>query len=199
MPAWLGVALTAAFALVGAHRARHRDVPGALMAAGMAIMSPGMAGLGPDFVSGGWWAAGFAAVAVWPLLGRWRGRPAGEVCGGPVGHLLGGVAMVYLCALHGFSAPPAAPRGEASQLVAVTGHHHGAHAVLVPGLPVGLSGALGMAASLLGWALACYFLLRAVIALTRRDPVGSATASRPAALGEASMAFGTVIMLVAMS
>ena len=199
MPAWLGVALTAAFALVGAHRARNRDVPGALMAAGMAIMSPGMAGLGPDFVSGGWWAAGFAALAVWPLLGRWRGRPVGEVCGGPVGHLLGGVAMVYLCALHG-SPAPASPRGESSRLVAVTGHHHGgAHAVLIPGLPPGLSGALGMTVSLLGWALACCFLLRAVVALTRRDPGGSATASRPAVLGEASMAVGTVIMLVAMS
>jgi len=95
MSGWLGVGLAAAFGVVTAYRGLRRDMPGSVMAAGMAVMSLGMAGVGPTFVHGLWWAAGFAAVAVWPLVRP----PRGGVCGGPLSHLLGGVAMIYLCAL----------------------------------------------------------------------------------------------------
>jgi hypothetical protein len=210
----LGVALAVAFALVGVHRAAQRDVPGALMAGGMAVMSPGMAGIGPMFVNGPWWAAGFAVVAVWPLLGRvWRGGRAGEVCGGPLGHLLGGMAMVYLCALPGMSVGSAPPgttlTAHAARLTPAAGHHamaamsdmDGVTGMADAGLPGSTApiGAVGIALTLLGWGLACYFLLGTVVALTRRDTGGALTAPRPTALGEALMAFGTVIMLVAMT
>jgi ABC-type transporter lipoprotein component MlaA len=58
-------------------------------------------------------------------------------------------------------------------------------------------GPFGAALALLGWALACYFLLGTVTALTRRDTGGALTASRTAVLGEAVMGFGTVVMLIA--
>jgi hypothetical protein len=203
------VALTVAFALVAVHRAVRRDLPGTLMAAGMAAMSPGMAGLGPDVVHGWWWAAAFAVVAVWPVVGRVvRGGRAGEVCGGPLGHLLGGVAMIYLCALHGLPGPAGpSSAGASTRLTAhgtslvPLGHHHGTSGtsgVTLPGT-IGPSGWVGVALAVLGWGLVCYFLLRTVIAMTRRDAEGTSTASRPTALGEAWMAVGTVIMLVAMT
>ena len=114
MPAWLGVMLTAAFVLVAVHRTVWRDAPGAPMAVGMAVMSLGMGRIGPMLVRCPWWALVFVLVAVWPVV-----RPvvapvlrpalarvplfgtecAGPVCGGPLAHLLGGVAMVYMCAL----------------------------------------------------------------------------------------------------
>jgi hypothetical protein len=78
---------------------------------------------------------------------------------------------------------------------------HAAH----HGSPVGLGGATGAATpldgalALAGWALACYFLLATVTALTRRDADGTLAVPRLAVLGEAAMAFGTVIMLVAMT
>jgi hypothetical protein len=58
-------------------------------------------------------------------------------------------------------------------------------------------GHLGEALALLGWALACYFLLGTVTALTRRDGGGAFIAPRLAVLGEAIMGLGTVVMLVA--
>ncbi|HEX4360553.1 MAG TPA: DUF5134 domain-containing protein [Pseudonocardia sp.] len=203
MPSWLGVGLAAAFTLVAVHRGVRRDVPGALMAAGMAVMSVGMAGLGPMFVHGPWWAAGFLAVAVWPLVSP---RRAGEVCGGPLAHLLGGVAMIYMCALpsmRGGGAAPAVPTALTANTVALapTGHHHGMAGMGPIDLPgaaqMGIPGPLGAALSVLGWGLACYFLLGTVTALTRRDTSGALTAPRLAVLGEALMGFGTVVMLIA--
>jgi len=198
MPGWLGIGLAAAFTLITVHRGVRRDVPGALMAAGMAVMSVGMAGIGPTFVHGPWWAAGFLAVAVWPLVSP---RLAGRVCGGPLAHLLGGVAMIYMCAL-----PPMRADGSATALtantvaLAPTGHHHGMAMgpIGLPGMAqLGIPGPLGAALSVLGWGLACYFLLGTVTALTRRDAAGALTAPRLTVLGEAAMGFGTVIMLIA--
>ena len=81
MPSWLGVGLAAAFTLVAVHRGVRRDVPGSLMAAGMAVMSAGMGGLGSVFVHGPWWAAGFAAVALWPLVSPHRADDLGYGAG----------------------------------------------------------------------------------------------------------------------
>ena len=205
MPAWLGVALAASFGLVAAHRGIRRDVPGTLMAAGMAVMSLGMGGVGPDAIHGLWWAAAFAAVAIWPLIRRHRAAP---VCGGPLAHVLGGAAMVYMCALpsmRGSSGPAAALAANASVLPSTTAHlgHHGMAgmgSIDLPGAaPLGIPGPLGAALALLGWGLACYFLLGTVTVLTRRNADGALAAPRPTVLGEALMAFGTVIMLVALT
>jgi len=215
MPTWLGVALATSFALVAVHRAVHRDIPGGLMAAGMAAMAAGMGGIGPDSVHGPWWAAGFAAVAIWPLASRHR---AAQVCGGPLAHLLGGVAMIYMCALpsmrgmHGPSVDAATVSGaeaeltaQASELVPGAGHlgHHGMAAsgpLSLPGAAqLGIPGPTGAGLALLGWALACYFLLGTVTALTRRDAEGALATPRLAVLGEALMGFGTVVMLIALT
>ncbi|HEX4251913.1 MAG TPA: DUF5134 domain-containing protein [Pseudonocardia sp.] len=197
MPSWLGVGLAATFALVAVHRGARRDVPGSLMAAGMAVMSVGMAGIGPMFVHGPWWAAGFLAVAVWPLASP---RRAGQVCGGPLAHLLGGVAMIYMCALPAMQAG-AGPTALTADTVALapTGHHGMAMGPInLPGATqLDIPGPLGAALSVLGWGLACYFLLGTVTALTRRNVDGALTAPRLAVLGEAAMGFGTVVMLIA--
>ncbi|HEY1973406.1 MAG TPA: DUF5134 domain-containing protein [Pseudonocardia sp.] len=214
MPGWLGAALAAGFALVAVHRTVRRDAPGALMAAGMAVMSLGMAGVGPVLIYGPWWALGFVVVAIWPvvrpalagvpLIGPER---AGPVCGGPLSHLLGGVAMVYMCAM---PVIPAVMPDMAS--LTAQASHLGGHSMAVmpvmPGMtgmaspagaggtgPIGGSGPL----ALVGWALACYFLIGTVTALTRRAPDGTLTTSRLSTLGEATMGFGTVVMLVTMT
>jgi uncharacterized protein DUF5134 len=208
MPGWLGLLLAGAFALVAGHRGAQRDAPGALMALGMTIMAADMAeparsaALAAVAPHGPWWAAGFAAIALWPLVGRGR---AGQVCGGPVSHLVGGMAMIYMCM------PAPLPRGvdpalaASESLLGGSGHaghaghaaHHGSSVGLggIPTAPAPLDGALALA----GWALACYFLLATVTALTRRDADGALAVPRLPVLAEAAMAFGTVIMLVAMT
>jgi hypothetical protein len=190
---WLGVLLAGAFGLVTVHLGVRRDAPGAAMAAGMAVMSLGMGGIGPDLVHGPWWAAGFAAVGVWPLVRP----PRGGVCGGPLTHLLGGVAMVHLCLLP--TMDDAAPTTTDTVRLAPTGHHAmpGMGPVDLPGAPMTMPGPLGGVLALLGWALACYFLLGTVTALTRRHPDGAPPARRSVALGEAAMGLGTVVMLTA--
>jgi hypothetical protein len=211
VPTWLAVALAAVLGLVGVHRAVRRDLAGALMAAGMAAMPVDM--LGPGLVHGPWWAAGFGVVALWPLV---RGVP---VCGGRRSHLLCGLAMAYMCAVPSADAPhpgagsSATSAASGSELVTASAHRaHQAVEVVLPGvaglpgtvgtaLPgtVGsvLPGAVGTALALLGWGLALYFLLGAVSALTRRDAAGALAAPRPLVLGEAAMALGSVVMLVA--
>jgi hypothetical protein len=197
VPGWLGVGLVAAFGLVAVHRGMRRDMPGAVMAAGMAVMSIGMAGIGPTFVHGPWWAAGFAAVAVWPLVKP----PRAGVCGGPLAHLLGGAAMIYMCALPTMRTVGGTGAALTANTVALapTGHHGmaGMGPIDLPGAPMAVPGPFGAALALLGWALACYFLLGTVTALTRRDAGGALTAPRTAVLGEAVMGFGTVVMLIA--
>lgn len=197
MAGWLGVLLAGAFGLVTVHLGVRRDAPGAAMAAGMAVMSLGMGGTGPDLVHGPWWAAGFAAVGVWPLVRPPRTPPRGGVCGGPLTHLLGGVAMVYLCLLP--TTDDAAPAPTDTVRLAPTGHHAmaGMGSVDLPGAPMAVPGPFGGALALLGWALACYFLLGTVIALTRRHPGGASSPPRSVALGEAAMGLGTVVMLTA--
>ena len=188
----LGFLLAVAFGLVAAQRGGCRDAPGAVMAAGMAAMSLGMGGIGPTFLHGPWWAAGFAVVAAWPLVRP----PRGGVCGGPVTHLLGGVAMLDMCALPAM-AGAATPPAIAAVPVA---HHHsmaGMGAVELPGMPMTAPGPLGTALTLLGWVLACYFLLATVTALTRRAPGGAPSAPRLTAFGEAAMGLGTALMLTA--
>jgi hypothetical protein len=197
MPGWLGVVLAAALGLVTAHRGLRRDLPGSVTAAGMAVMSLGMAGIGPPVVHGPWWAGGFAAVAVWPLVRP----PSAGVCGGPLAHLLGGVAMIYMCvqpSMRTMGGTGTAPTADTVTLV-----HAGQHAMAdmgpidLPGAPMTAPGPLGTALTLLGWALTCYFLLGTVTALTRRDVGGALTAPRLPALDEAAMGLGTVVMLVA--
>jgi hypothetical protein len=197
MPGWLGVGLAAAFGLVAVHRGPRRDLPGSVAAAGMAVMSLGMAGIGPAVVHGPWWAAWFAAVAVWPLVRP----PSAGVCGGPLAHLLGGVAMIYMCvqpSMRTMGGTGAAPTADTVTLVHA-GHHAmaGIDPINLPGAPMTTPGPLGAALALLGWALACYFLLGTVSALTRRDAGGALIAPRLAVLGEAAMGLGTVVMLVA--
>jgi hypothetical protein len=197
MPGWLGVVLAAALGPVTVHRGLRRDLPGSVTAAGMAVMSLGMAGIGPPVVHGPWWAAGFAAVAVWPLVRP----PSAGVCGGPLAHLLGGVAMTYMCvqpSMRTMGGTGTAPTADMVTLV-----HAGHHAMAdmgpidLPGGPMTAPGPLDTALTLLCWALTCYFLLGTVTALTRRDVGGALTAPRLPALGEAAMGLGTVVMLVA--
>jgi hypothetical protein len=197
MPGWLGVGLAAAFGLVTVHRGLRRDVPGSVLAAGMAAMSLDLAGIGPTAVHGPWWAAGFAAVAVWPLIRP----PSGGVCGGPLAHLLGGVAMIYMCALPTMRAMGGSAATLTAHAVTLspTSHHTmaGMGPINLPGAPMTVPGPLGTSLALLGWALACYFLLGTIAALTRRSTGGAQTAPRLAVLGEAAMSLGTVAMLVA--
>ncbi len=193
LPSWLGLALACAFALVAVHRGLGGAVPGAVMAAGMAVMSLGMAGIGPDVVSGPWWAAGFAAVTIWPLVPAFRGGTGGDTGsrtgGGRIAHVLGGVAMVYMCAM-----PSMPTTGSAVHVAPAPGGH--AMADMGPvDLPV-TPGPLGGAAALLGWALACYFLLGTITALTRRTADGERTTP---SLEQAAMGFGTVVMLAAVA
>ena len=192
MTGWLGVVLAAALGLVTVHRGLCRDAPGALMAAGMAVMSLGMGGVGPTFVHGPWWAAGFAAAAVWPMVRP----PAAGVCGGRTAHLLGGVAMIYMCALPtmGVAEPTLAAH---TVPLAPTGHHGmaGMGPVDLPGAP--MTGPLGAALALLGWSLACYFLLSTVTGLTRRNTGGARRTPRLTVLTEAAMGLGTMVMLTA--
>lgn len=217
MPGWLGLTLAVGFALVAMHRGVRRDAPGALMALGMAVMAADMAApseaavMGAAAPHGPWWAAGFAVVALWPLVGVGR-RRAGRVCGGPVSHLFGGLAMIYMCVLADIPSTTSPASHGADPALAVSaslldGSGHAAHAAHAAhhGSGVGLGGATGAttpldgALALVGWALACYFLLATVTALTRRNADGTPAVPRLAVLGEAAMAFGTVIMLVAMT
>jgi Domain of unknown function (DUF5134) len=201
MTTWIGLGLALVFGLVAVHRGLRRQVPGSVMAAGMALMAPGMAGIGPTLVSGPWWAVGFAAVAVWPLI-----RPSGGTGGvsgrggAPIPHLLCGVTMIYMCAL------PTMPTMGDGEAASVTHHITAAPSgqamagmgpIDLAGVPIIVPGPLGVAAALLGWALACYFLLGTITALTRRDARGGSTITRLAALDEAAMGFGTVVMLIA--
>jgi Domain of unknown function (DUF5134) len=214
MPGWLGASLAAAFALVAGHRGVRKDAPGALMALGMAVMAVQMAGplggpgsveadaLGPLAPHGPWWAAAFAVVALWPLVGR---GAAERVCGGPAAHLVAGLAMIYMCTLtpagHGAASTAGADAALAASAGALGGSGHGGHGgapLAIPHVGVGSAPVDGVLA-LAGWALACYFLLATVTALTRRGADGALTLPRLAVLGEAAMGFGTVIMLVAMS
>jgi hypothetical protein len=226
MPTWLGVVVAGCFALVATHRTVRRDAAGALMAAGMAVMSVGMGGVGPMFVQGPWWSLGFLGIAIWPLLATappLRRVPiigaqhAGPVCGGPLSHLLGGVAMVYMCmvpmpGMGGHTSMTA----HASELTASAGGHHavaGHHAMAGHHTMAGHQAMAGrqMAApmpalaessspyALLGWALAGYFFLGAVSAMTRRNAAGTVGVRRGGAVAEAVMGAGTVIMLVAMT
>ncbi len=209
MSNWLGPGLACVFGLVAVRRGRGADVPGSVMAAGMALMSLGMAGIGPAVVHGPWWAAGFAAVAVWPLF---RAPGTRAALATRTAHLLGGVAMILMCVLPAM--PPVAAVGGTSNAAHVTP----APAVPVPAVPATasqamagmdsrgpidvptepttVSGPLGVAGALLGWALACYFLLGTITALTRRTN-GTSNGTRLTKLDEAAMGFGTVVMLTA--
>lgn len=201
MPAWLGIALCVMFASVGVHRARHRDACGTLMAAGMAVMALGMGGIGPHLVHGPWWAAGFALVALWPTLCLLRPGGSlprrGALLHGHVPHLLGGVAMVYMC-IAGLAFAPAQPVDPAAvgyQLTAVHEHHAGG--LVAAGVIGGPESASVGLFALLGWLLAGYFLFSAVCGLTRRGADARPTCSRRA-VTEAAMGVGTIVMLVSM-
>jgi Domain of unknown function (DUF5134) len=198
MTSWLGLALAGICGLVAVRRGLHREAPASVMAAGMAVMSFAMAGLGPTLVHGPWWAAGFAAVAVWPLLRSWGRR----VRSAEVGHLLCGLAMTYMCAL------PAMPAMDGAAIAASADHLSAAppdHAMAgmgpidLPGGPTAVPGPVGGAMALLGWALACYFLLSTITTLTRRATDAAPTRPRLAMLDEAVVGLVTAVMLVAFS
>jgi hypothetical protein len=196
MTSWIGLALAGLCGLAAVRRGLHREAPASVMAAGMAVMLLGMAGIGPTLVHGPWWAAGFAAVAVWPLL-----RPPGRRMGSSIrAHLLCGLAMISMCAL------PAMPTMDGVATAAGADHLTAiptgpAMAGMGPvDLPVGLTavpGPLGGAMALLGWALACYFLLSTITTLTRRTAACTSTPGRLAMLDEAAMGLATAVMLVA--
>jgi hypothetical protein len=191
--AGLGVALVAAFGLVAVHRGLRSDVPGSVMAAGMIVMALGMAGIGPTVVHGPWWAAGFAAVAVWPLARP----PRSDVCGAPLAHLLGGVAMAYMCALPAMRTSGGSALTADTITPAPTGHETmaGMGPIDLRGAPMTAPGSVGDVLALVGWALACYFLLGAVTALTRRNTDNAVPLL--AVVGEAGMRLGTAVMLIA--
>jgi hypothetical protein len=202
MPAWLGIALCVMFASVGVLRARQRDACGMLMAAGMAVMALGMGGIGPHLVHGPWWAAAFAGIALWPTLCLLRpgaDRPRrSALLHGHVPHLVGGVAMVYMCVagLAFAPAPPDDPAAVNYQLAAVQEHHHSGGLVAAGVIGGPESASVGLFA-LLGWLLAGYFLFSAVCGLTRRGADARPTCSRRA-VTEAAMGAGTIVMLVSM-
>jgi hypothetical protein len=209
MPAWLGAALAGLFAAVGVYRVRCRDVPGAVMALGMAAMAAGMGGIGPHLVHGPWWAAAFGVVALWPayaLVRQRRTLPSrNSLVHGHLPHVVGGVAMVYMCVAGlSFVAAPAAPvPGPAAgadtvgyELTAVHDHHSAGSALAAAGVIGGPESlAVGLFA-LLGWLLAGYFLFAAVCVLTRRGPDARPVCTRRA-VAEAAMSLGTIVMLVA--
>jgi hypothetical protein len=188
LPSWLGAALACAFALVAVHRGLRRAVPGSVMAAGMAVMSLSMAGVGPAVVDGPWWAAGFAAVTIWPLVPASRGGTGS----GRIAHVLGGVAMVYMCAM------PSMPTTGSAVHIAPTPTGHAMTDMGPLDLPVA-PGPLGGAAALFGWVLGCYFLLGTITALTRRTADGTPSERKMSALEQAAMGFGTVVMLAAVA
>jgi hypothetical protein len=99
----------------------------------------------------------------------------------------------------------AALAANASALPSTTAHlgHQGMAgmgSIDLPGAaPLGIPGPVGAALALLGWGLACYFLLGTVTVLTRRSADGALARPQPTVLGEALMGFGTVVMLVALT
>jgi len=205
MPAWLGVALCVTFASIGVQRARHRDVCGTLMAAGMGVMALGMGGIGPHLVHGPWWAGAFALVALWPtlcLVRRGSSPPRrGALLHGHVPHLVGGAAMVYMC-VAGLAFAPARtpdpavdPATVGYQLAAAHEHHAGG--LVAAGVIGGPESASVGLFALLGWLLAGYFLFSAVCGVTRRGSDARPTCSRRA-VTEATMGLGTMVMLVSM-
>ena len=60
-------------------------------------------------------------------------------------------------------------------------------------------GPAGTALALLGWALACYFVLGTVTSLTRRNADGAPPAPRIAMLDEAAVRLGTAVMVIALT
>jgi hypothetical protein len=196
MPAWLGLTLAAAFAVVAGYRVRRRDPAAALMAAGMAVMAVGMGGVGPHVVHGVWWALGFAVVALWPVV-RDLGRPR-ELrprLGRAVPYLVSGAAMVYMCTAGLAFAPPADGPAVVTAGFTAGEHDHSGHAALAAAQLGGGSLSVGLFA-LAGWLLACYYLLASVCAVTRRGADGEVRRSAPTA-AEAVMGLGTMIMLAA--
>jgi len=107
-----------------------------------------------------------------------------------------GVAMVYMCAAWPGSAGLATPAASAALS---TDTHHFAGGSAVSGAAAEVGGAqLGLALPLVGWLLACYFLLHAIGALTRRRRSGAVAAGRSAFVRDAAMGLGMTAMLLAM-
>ncbi|MGI8799961.1 MAG: DUF5134 domain-containing protein [Pseudonocardia sp.] len=80
-----------------------------------------------------------------------------------------------------------------------TDTHHLAGGSAVSGAAAEVGGAqLGLALPLVGWLLACYFLLHAIGALTRRRGSGVVAAGRSAFVRDAAMGLGMTAMLLAM-
>lgn len=165
------------------------------------------------------WARGRAGSPAWQAS-------LASAAPGHLGHLLGGAAMAYMCvaglghatgAVAGGSpagaiAGPAlaAVAGETAGTIAggtvagpalaaptyqLAAHDHGGQAAAAVTGSAGGPVSAGLLA-LAGWLLACYFLLAAICALTRRTADGTPV-RRPRSAAEAAMGLGTMIMLVA--
>jgi hypothetical protein len=167
----------------GSHRAM--DVAHVLMAVGMAAMVSPVGGPLPMPA----WQTVFLVMTAW-FSGSWwrrRGERGGAWHGGWQGselhHALAAAAMLYM----------------------LTAMPHGGHRA-APWLDGGLEGGLGtgMALPALGWVLAAYFLVSAVVLARGRSQAGPAglpaLLTAPAAMTacQITMAGGTGAMLVVM-
>lgn len=190
----VGAALAAGFVALTGWQLARAEFAVALIAAGMAAMAIGMALPVGHLVRGPWWAAAFTVIAIWAWRSASPAAPSAQLH-----HLVGGVAMVYMCAAWPGSAALHTP--VASAAVTTTNAHHLAGGPAV-GAVVGVGGPqTGLALPLFGWLLACYFLLHAVGALTRRHratAVAAVAAGRSAVLRDAMMGAGMAALLLAM-
>lgn len=188
--AFLAVAGYCVVRLVAAHRAPagypgcHRavDMAHVLMGIGMAAMASPVGG--PLPMAG--WQTIFLVMTAWFVGSWWRQRRRGTVPvpggwhGSGLHHAVAGLAMLYM-----LTAMP----------------HHGQHDGAAPWMSGHI--APGMALPLVGWALVGYFLVSAVLLVTRtswRPSAGSSIllAPRLTATCQATMALGNGYLLVAM-
>jgi hypothetical protein len=191
--AFLAVAGFCVARLVAAHRApagypgshRAMDTAHVLMGVGMAAMVSPVGG--PLPMAG--WQTIFLVMTCWFVGSWWRARRAtpvpGDWHGGGLHHAVAAVAMLYM-------------------LTAMPAHHHDASS---PWLSMGTSGHLSDGAALpaVGWALAGYCAVSAVLLVARTDwrPVPARVPSillapRLTATCQATMTLGSGAMLVAM-
>jgi hypothetical protein len=190
----LGAGLaTGLVALTGWQLAR-AEFAVALIAAGMAAMAIGMAFPIGHLVQGPWWAAAFALIGIWAWRSASPASPSTQLQ-----HLVGGLAMVYMCAAWPGSAGLATPAAGAA--LNADAHHLAVGPAASSAVTAAGAQQVGLALPLVGWLLACYFLLHAIGALTRRRRAPDAVATgagRAAVVRDAVMGVGMTAMLLVM-
>lgn len=187
----LGAGLAAGFVALTAWQLARSEFAVALIAAGMAAMAIGMAFPDGHLVHGPWWAAAFAVIAIW----AWRSSAAAPPSA-QLQHLVGGVAMVYMCAA--WPSPAGLSTPVATAALSTDTHHLAGGSSAGAAVAQAGGAQLGLALPLVGWLLACYFLLHAIGALTRRRPSGGVAAGHSAVVRDAVMGLGMTAMLLAM-